>query len=262
MQTLHTITTKQTEILKLLYTYRFLTRPQLQKLLNHKDKRRITSWLQDLRNKQFIDWKYNADDFIEKTKPAIYFISLGGIRYLRSTENYPSHELKKHYKNKACTKGFIEHCLVVADCCLALREKCAASRQYTWTLPSGYTTLDHSLQDNTALLNDLQPHLYFTKQDDTGITHYVVENIAQTTPRYQVRKRINQYIDFLAIEWVSDDPAPIALFICASKADLIYIKRRVKMLLSEIPETPIIIRVATIDSLKANGITGHIWEEV
>ena len=71
MQTLPTLTTKQTEILKLLYTYRYLTRPQLQKLLNHKDKRRIISWLKDLRDNKFIDWKYNATDFIEKTKPAI-----------------------------------------------------------------------------------------------------------------------------------------------------------------------------------------------
>ena len=67
MQTLPTLTTKQTEILKLLYTYRFLTRPQLQKLLNHKDKRRIISWLKDLRDNQFIDWKYNAKGAIQAT---------------------------------------------------------------------------------------------------------------------------------------------------------------------------------------------------
>ena len=73
MQTLPTtITTKQTKILKLLYTYRFLTRPQLQKLLNHKDKRQIISWLKDLRDNEFIDWIYDADEFMGY----VYFLSL------------------------------------------------------------------------------------------------------------------------------------------------------------------------------------------
>lgn len=261
MQTPPTLTTKQTEILKLLYTYRYLTRPQLQKLLNHKDKRRIISWLKDLRENHFIDWKYNADDFIEKTKPAIYFLSLGGIRYLRATSNYPSPELKKRYKDKDCTSGFIEHCLLVVDSCLALRAKCDESRQYTWLLPSDYPMGGHPL-DNKEFLNELKPHLYFIKHDDVNVTHYVVENIVQTTPRYQIRKCLNQYIDCLANDWASDGPAPIALFICSSKADLIYIKRRAKMLFDETSEPPISLRVATVDSVKTNGITGHIWEEV
>jgi len=260
MQTLPTLTTKQTEILKLLYTYRFLTRPQLQKLLNHKDKRRIISWLKDLRDNQFIDWKYNATDFIEKTKPAIYFLSLGGIRYLRATGNYPNSELRKRYKDKDCTDGFVGHCLLIVDCCTALQAKNDASRQYTWLLPSDYA-MNQSL-DYTEFLSDLKPHLFFTKHEGTNVTRYVVENIVQTTPRYQLRKCLGQYIDHLTNEWAGDDSVPIALFICASKADLIYIKRRAKMLFQEMSEPSITLRVATIDSVKTNDITGHIWEEV
>jgi len=66
------ITTKQEEILKLLYRYRFLNRIQIQALLNHKDKRRIIAWLSDLRSKGYVEWIYSTD-FTEKSKPAIYY---------------------------------------------------------------------------------------------------------------------------------------------------------------------------------------------
>lgn len=261
MQTLPTLTTKQSEILKLLYTYRYLTRPQLQTLLNHKDKRRIISWLKDLRDKQYIDWKYNADDFITKTQPAIYYLSLGGIRYLRNTRNYPNIEFKKRYKDKDGTDAFIAHCLLIVDCCLALQIKNDESRHYTWLLPSDYTA-DGQRSNHLEFLRVLKPHLFFTKREGKAVSHYVVEDFAGTLPRYQLRKRLSQYIDFLTNEWTSEEPTPIALFICPTKADLIYIKRRAKLLFQDMPDRPISLRVAAVDSVRASGVTGHIWEEV
>lgn len=261
MQTLPTITTKQTEILKLLYDYRYLTRPQLQTLLKHKDKRRIISWLKDLRDKQYIDWKYNADDFIAKTIPANYYLAPSGIRHLRATGDYPNTELRKRYKDKDGTDAFISHCLLIVDCCLALQAKSDESRQYTWLLPSGYMA-DGSQPDNLEFLREFRPHLFFTKHEGKNASHYVVEDIVSTLPRYQLRKRLSQYIDLLANEWTSDEPVLIALFICPTKADLIYVKRRTKLLLEDMPSQSISLRVATIDSVRASGITGHIWEEV
>lgn len=261
MQTLPTLTPKQTQILKLLYTYRCLTRPQLQTLLNHKDKRRIISWLKDLRDKQYIDWKYNADDFIGKTIPANYYLDLNGIRHLRATGDYRDAELRKRYKDKDGTDAFIAHCLLIVDFCLALQAKCDESRQYTWLLPSDYAA-NSQRTDQIEFLRELKPHLFFTKHEGRTKTHYVVEDIVATLPRYQLRKRLSQYIDLLENAWTSDEPAPIALFICPTKADLIYIKRRTKLLLEDIPSQSISLRVATIDNARANAITGHIWEEV
>jgi hypothetical protein len=84
--TLPTITTKQQAILKLLYQYRFLNRIQIQTLLKHKDKRIIISWLKDLRDKQYVNWHYDATDFIAKSQLGIYYLALNGIRYLRSNQ--------------------------------------------------------------------------------------------------------------------------------------------------------------------------------
>ncbi|MCA9344861.1 replication-relaxation family protein [Candidatus Saccharibacteria bacterium] len=73
LQTIPKITHKQTEILDLIYTHRFLNRIQIQAFLKHKDKKTINLWLKDLRQKDYINWIYNKHHFAEKTKPAIYY---------------------------------------------------------------------------------------------------------------------------------------------------------------------------------------------
>jgi hypothetical protein len=75
-------TKKQQELLKLLCKYRFLNRIQIQALMKHKDCKTINLWLKDLREKQYAEWIYSTH-FAEKTKPAIYYLSLNGIRHLK-----------------------------------------------------------------------------------------------------------------------------------------------------------------------------------
>jgi hypothetical protein len=79
------ITSKQQDIVELLYRYRFLNRIQIQSFMGHTDKRRVLAWLKDLREKQYVTWIYSTD-FTEKTKPAIYYLGLNGIRYLKTVE--------------------------------------------------------------------------------------------------------------------------------------------------------------------------------
>lgn len=92
------ITNKQQLLTRLIHCYRFIERKQLQVLMGHTDKRRVSSWLKDLREKQFIDWFYDPDNPNEKPKPAIYFLGINGIRFLRESGDYPEDELRKRYK--------------------------------------------------------------------------------------------------------------------------------------------------------------------
>lgn len=254
-----TITTKQQEILKLIYRYRFLNRTQIQVLLGHKDKRRIISWLKDLRDEQYVDWHYNATDFIAKSQPAIYYLALNGIRYLRKVGGYPAEELRKRYKEPGRTNVFIDRCLLVADCCIALRAKSSDELKYSWMLPADYAYPDSPHH----FLNELKPHLFFAKQNGGETTNYLLENFELTLPRYQFRKRLKDYVDYLA-HWNEDNgPTPTALFVCATVADLIYVKRRVKKHLQEDwPEEDLKLSVTTLDKLKSTGATSSIWEEI
>lgn len=171
--TLPAITPKQQEILKLLYKYRFLNRTQIQTLLKHKDKRRIITWLKDLREKEYIDWQYDPTNFIAKSRPAIYYLSLNGIRHLRSLNKYPTDELRKRYKESTRTQVFIDRSLLIADCCIALIAKSDDKVQYAFSLPADYIAPN----DPQHLLDDLKPHLYFSKHQDGDMAEYLTADL-------------------------------------------------------------------------------------
>lgn len=249
------ITNKQQEILILLYRFRFLDRTHIQALLEHKDKRRILSWLKDLREKQYVDWHYDADDFAAKTKLAIYYLSLNGIRHLRSLNNHPNDELRKRYKEPTRTQGFIDRCLLIADCCIVLQTKSSEDMSYSYTLEADTAS---------SLLNELKSHLSFVKQHEGMATNYLLEIIEVTLPRYQLRKRLKDYVNYVVDkDWKDDlDEAPIPLLVCPNIADLLYVKRRIRTLLEDEDSEVYAIRVTTAEKLKAQGITSMIWEEV
>jgi len=254
---LPTITTKQQEILKLIYRYRFLNRTQIQTILGHKDKRRIISWLKDLRDKQYVDWHYDATDFIAKSKPGIYYLSLNGTRYLRGLNHYPSQELRKRYKEPERTQTFIDRCLLTADCCITLRDSSKDGVEYSYILPADYVGLDNEY----SFLDELRPQLYFSKRKDDGNTSYLLESFDATLPRYQLRKRLKDYMDFLDELSETNKPYPIALFVCATTADLLYVKRRMKKSIED-EDGAMQVRVTTLDKIKASGVASTIWEEV
>jgi hypothetical protein len=259
-QPLPSITPKQQAILKLIYKYRFLNRIQIQTLLKHKDKRRIISWLKDLREKQYVDWHYNSTDFIAKSQPGIYYLSLNGIRHLRSLNQYPNEELRKRYKEPTRTQAFINHCLLIADSATALQAKSNDELKYGCVLPADYVDPDSKYH----FLDEIKPHLFFSKQQGENTTNYLLESFEPTLPRYQLRKRLKDYVEYLSSgDW--DDtfgPQPIVLFVCPSTAGLLYVKRQVRKLLEDEDIENVSIRVTIIEKLKAESVVSRIWEEI
>jgi hypothetical protein len=233
--------------------------------MGHKNNRRIAEWLKDLRDKGYIEWIYDGDNFAEKTKPAIYSLGLNGIRYLRTTDEFPPEELRKRYKESSRKQDFIDRCLLIADCCLTLKSKTTNGTQYTFVTASDYTDPD----SDYIFLKELQPQLCFIKKTSKNKTAYLLEIFDPTTPRYMVKKRLNDYIEYLENgDWESetdDEKPPAILIACPTIAELAYAKRRTRKLLVDIwdDETPedVILRFATIAKVKSEGVTGIIWED-
>lgn len=257
------ITAKQQDILKQLYRYRFLTRLQLQAIMGHTDKRRISAWLKDLRDKQYIDWIYNGSDFIEKSKPAIYYLGLNGIRFLRTTNSYPNEELRKRYREASRQPDFIARCLTVTGACLNL-EYALGGVSYEYVTEADYTDPESAYH----FLTELKPQLCFVKtagsSDDIIKTNYLLEVFDTTTPRYKVKQKLKDYVSYLeGYEWQDNlETKPIVLVACPTKADLIYAKRRTKKLFEDFDkDDDTHIRFATAEQVKHEGVTGIIWEE-
>lgn len=254
-QSLPPITAKQREIVQLIYRYRFLSRIQIQTLLKHKNKRRIISWLKDLRDKRYLDWHYDPKNFIAKSQPGIYYLGPNGIRYLRSLNTFPNEELRKRYKEPNRSQQFIDKCLLIADSCIILVAENSKEKAYKFTLET-------DIPDNST--GALKPHLSFIKQHHGVSINYLLEIFDTNLPRYQLRKRLKGYVNYLVNENWEDylDTAPVILLVCPATADLIYTKRRIRALLEGEDAEDFTIRVTTTEKLRGQGITGLIWEEV
>lgn len=252
MKQLPPITTKQQEILTLLYTYRFLNRQQIQSLLRHKDKRRVISWLKDLREKQYVDWQYDATDFIAKSQPAIYYLVLNGIRHLRTTNLYPTTELRLRYKDSNRTPLYINRCIFIANCVISLFAKSDHTTTYECVLHTGFGAIAQDIRE-------LAPHLIVYKRTKDETYTYYLEYFEHVIPRYQLRKRLKDYVLMLA----GQDDTPIVLLVCDTTADLLYIRRRLRYIANEeIDAGDVTIRIALRDQIDTHGVGSKIWEDV
>ncbi len=280
------LTKKQQEILKLLYSYRFLNRIQIQALMGHKDYKTINLWLRDLRQKQYTEWIYSTH-YAERTKPAVYYLGINGIRYLKTlnrdghddekdSPTYPLEELRKRYRESSRSKTYIDRCLLMADCCITLKRESTENEPYYYETEAymragGYYQF---LVDSELVQPDLcfSEDTYDAKTKETKtVKCYLLEVFDATLPRYRIKKRLNNYVEYLdSSDWVDEtdnDDLPTILLVCPRTSDLIYAKRRTRGLIADTWEYDdegrenIHIQFATVDELKKHGVLGEVWEE-
>lgn len=241
--------------------------------MHHADKRRISAWLKDLREKHYIAWIYQPDDPIESKTPATYYLALNGIRYLREHESYPPEALRKRYTEGSRKRSFVDRCLLLADCCIDATNRSVGDVRFTSILQADYADPDGEY----GFLEELQPHACFVKEEETEdgviITNYLLDIFIASTPQHRIKKRVRECVAYVNEgSWedaTCDDKLPIIELAFATKTDLIYAKRRAKLELADIygdgdddiPED-IQMRFTTVEKIRAHGVTARIWEEL
>jgi len=270
--TLPKLTNKQQEIIRLLYRYRFLNRIQIQKLMGHKDYKTINLWLKDLREKQYVEWIYSTD-FAEKTKPAIYYVGINGVRYLKTIEDYDKIEVRKRYRESSRSRTYIDHCLAVADFCVYLKDKTSIGVEYWYLTPSDFIKPDGrriGVLTTTESGYKMTPDLYFEKQylvdGRAKKATYILEIFDSSLPRYMIKKKLRDYMENIEYaDWeyaTGQKKHPTHLLVCARLTDLIYLKRRTRRLVAEewdYTSKPN-IWFTTLDKFIENGL-GEVWEK-
>lgn len=256
--TLPKITNKQQEIIKLNYQFRFINRIQIQKFLNHKDKKTINLWLKDLTQKDYLKRIYDGETFGKNTLPAVYYLSLNGIKFLKTQKEYDKKLLQKIYQEENRSETFISDCQFLADIYLNLKAQSKDGISFDFATTSDYTSPDSSYN----FLSDLTTQLIFTKQKKTTKSYYLLEILNVTLPKYRIRKRVKDYVSFLLnYEWMEHfKSAPRILFICQTNELLVSTKRMTKRLLED--EEDIHISFALAEEVKKQGVTADIWKEV
>ena len=234
--------------------------------MGHKNKRRIAEWLKDLRDKQYVEWIYSTD-FAEKTKPAIYYLGINGVRYLKTLDEYPVAELHKRYKESSRSAEFIAKSVLVADCSLDLLAKNLAKLTYSFATNADYTAKNSKY---SFLSEELKPDLCYERREQTKhgliIEDYLIVVLDAMQPRHMLRKQLKDYVIYLEEgSWKRHLKGSeiIVHIACPIKSELIYAKRRTRKLLKDIGrDKRTYIGFTTVDEMKRDGVTGFIWEEV
>lgn len=265
-----TITPKQELILKYLYQYKFLNRIQIQAFLNHKYHKRINDWLKDLNQKEYVNRIY-SNKFGENTKPAIYYLALNGIRFLKAQDEYPIEVIRKFYRLKDRSNNFIDQCLVIADIVLNLKARANQSQQeetvfnYLVATSVDLADPDYRFHFLTEWKVDLVIKRLKKKKTSKRTTSnfFLFTILSPTLPKYSIRKRIRNFIElYNGYEWDDVEKTfPTIMVICPTLATLIYTKRLTRKLWKDEDEPKNLhIQFATIEKIKEHGATGDVWE--
>lgn len=279
------ITKKQKLILLLIYTFRFINSKQIQEFLNHKDHRRINSWLKDLVTKEYItrDFKFVYGTL---TKPAVFSLSIKGRKYIREefTYHFPKY-LKRIARDTKASKSLKIRCQLIADWYLMFfsprlekglwtdREEKKGQKENTGigiidSLLHALTTEreEKSLQQNIVyfftpsffpdfiLLQKLKPDGYMKLRNEDGTYHGLLFVIDSYIPEFLLRHTIKRIFDTLDEErWEDDTMYELDLyFLCPNNKISIYLKKFFTQYLQNYySKTPLRVRSTTRDLLYA-----------
>lgn len=247
------LTTTQQDILHYLYRFRFLTSIQLQRLLNHKTIRLTNYHLQILSSLNYIG-KHYTRTLGYANQPAVYYLASASIKVLSDLPNIEKRALKRIYREKIRSTQFIAHTSFIAEYYLFLRTESITSKN---TLHF-FTKTD--LMAHPYLLHPL-PDAYFARVAEDGTTkRYFVEVVDDSSPRFALRKRVEEYSNYIDDEKFQDATGhdfPRLLFICPGMGSLIYLKKHIARIYEETSLDQIEIYLAT----REGAFYGH-WEQV
>ncbi len=249
------ITPKQTEILLLIYRFRFLTRIHIQKFLNHKSDTRISSWLRDLTQKQIISNIYSKN-LIIVNKPAIYYLSTKSRSIMKDNKDCNQKLLNRVYREKNRSDIFKNHWLFIADLYLFFQE--VAQKQNSKL--DFYTTTD--LVDFAYLTIPL-PDIYIAVKESKKVTkRYFLDCFDEKLPRFVMRKRIVTYFKYYkSNDWQKyiKHPFPKIMIICPNTFTNNFLS---KFIIKTIVEEEVEIKflLAIKPDIQKRGIQKDTWE--
>lgn len=251
-----TITPKQLEILTLIYRFRFLNRTQIQALLNHKDPKRINTWLKDLTDKNILGRIYSTK-IKENTKPAIYYLATKSRKILLEQPGTHKKTLNRAYRDKNASQKLIDHSVFTASIYLLLKQQALKEK----TKLSFFTKTDLATH---YYLPYKRPDAYIALEKDNRTKRYFLEIIDEGTPRFMIRKKISQYIEYFDEEtWTNrtlhDNPS--LLIVCPNYHTKVFLNKHIAHVLAE-EDSDLQFFLSLKSDIQAEGITANTWKLV
>jgi hypothetical protein len=246
------LTKRQKELVDFVYRFRFINRKQIQKILNHKDPKRINIWLKDLVEKGYLGRIY-SHKLLENTKPAIYYLNNNAILWVRyekgleygsPLEQLDFKYLKKFYEDKHASQTFINHCTSLFDFYIQLKEEEKKSKKLDYEIGTKtelwiIEKLHVYKEEDFENIKEIIPDIYIEKfknpeQENISSQSYFLQLFDPGVPRYALRYKVDQYIKFnQSGEWKHkfsglDGKFPLLLLIFPTQQKLNQIGKYIK----------------------------------
>lgn len=248
-----TIKQKQTEILILLYRFRYLNRVQIQTILNQKYHSRLLKWLNELKEEKYIECEYDKK---VASAPSVYSLAPKSRNILKGNPAVKPRLLGHIWRVKTYSAEFRDHCLFLGDIYLlliSLTERIGAELHY-------YTKPDlHGMKHLIVPI----PDAYFSIEEKSGkMKRYFLELFDDLPPRF-LRTRINHYFKYHdSDQWQdnTDKPFPEIIIVCPNERIRSHLKYYIQSKLEE--DSDLCFYLTTRDIIKTQGLSSKALQRV
>jgi len=248
-----TIKQKQTEILILLYGFRYLNRVQIQTILNQKYHSRVLTWLNELKEENYIECEFDKKI---ASSPSVYSLAPESRSILKDNPKVKPRLLGHIWRDKTYSDEFRAHCLFLGDIYLSLISlagKIGAELHY-------YTKPDLHGMEHLIIPT---PDGYFAIEEKSGRTkRYFLELFDDLPPRF-LRTRLNSYFKYYdSDEWQdnTDKPFPEIIIVCPSDRIKNHLSYYIQSKLEE--DSELIFLLTTRDMIKDQGLSSKALQKI
>ena len=233
--------------------YRFLNRPQIQKLLNHKNHTLVINWLNEL-----VKTKHIVSEFKRQlgNVPSVYFLGTNGRKELLKRTDTKQKLLKRVYQEKKASLAFRNRCMAVADIYISL----LSLTQKNKAILSFYTTVDLTDMKYLPLPH---PDAFFSIQQKEFTKRYFIDVFDSQASEKWIYKRVQQYFKYFEENYWQDhnkNPFPEILFVYQESMTKKYLEALIKKRIDEYED--ISFSLIFSDDIKQKGVSKEILHKV
>lgn len=207
---------RQTDILFLIYRFRFLTRPHIQQLLTHKYHSKILIWLNELTKSKYLKKQQTS-----KTATAYYSLGNEGRKWLIKSKLVKRPKLlDRIWQESGYSSTFHEKCAFIANLFLELSDRSGGALRF-WT-KTDLSGIDHVISP--------APDAYFVIDQKSEADRFFVE--FPSTPRTKnLIDHVERYAEyFFSNEWQENvsKEFPTVIILCSNVSAVKTTRRYIK----------------------------------
>lgn len=249
---------EQVAVLQLLYRFRFASSDQIAKFQEKPGSKAVQKRLKILENQELIAKRYDKS-YKLKGKPAAYYLLSKGARALGANTNRKPDEpinIKRIYKDKDVSEGFVGHCLNVIGIYLALKALYPAQGKLNYFTKSqlGYEKYD--------FFPDPLQDAYIRIKTSKSEREFFLDIFEDSQPFFVLIRRIKKYLDYAGSgEWArydEDNQLPTVLIVVQNKSVHKRLRKRLAKELRESYEEPS-FATTRLEHILNPDYKGQIW---